>query len=106
MNWYKRRVRGATLSKEQWTKDCHFLLIAAGLLLSAQPLESQEFRSVERDACRAFLRTFYGRLEGFAVLLLPTFGSVVTADPRLLSRQTSRLACSILQLCLLDAAEA
>jgi uncharacterized membrane protein YgcG len=53
-------------------KRLSFLVIVAGLILSAQPLESQESPIARSDAYRAFLRAFYGRLERFAGLLLPS----------------------------------
>ncbi len=53
-------------------KTLSFLVILAGLLLSAEPLESQEFPLTGGNAYQAFLRTIYDRLERFAALSLPS----------------------------------
>src|SRR5271165_4585916 len=51
-------------------KILSFLLVALALLLSAQPIESQEFPFAGVDAYQALLRAGYTTLERFAALLV------------------------------------
>ncbi len=53
-------------------KRLSFLVILAGLLLSAQRLESQGFGFAARNAYQAFLRTIDSHFERFAALLPPS----------------------------------
>ena len=49
-----------------------FFLVVLALLLSAPPLESQEFSFAGADAYQALLRAGYTTLERFAALLVPS----------------------------------
>jgi hypothetical protein len=53
-------------------KRLSFLLVVLALLLSGQPLESQEFPFDGSEAYQALLRAAYNRLERFAALLDPS----------------------------------
>ena len=53
-------------------KSLSFLVVVAGLILSAPPLHSREFPFVGSDAYYALLRNIYARLERFAAVLAPT----------------------------------
>ena len=53
-------------------KRLSFLLVVLALLLSAQPVESQEFPFAGVDAYQALLRAGYTTLERFAALLVPS----------------------------------
>ena len=53
-------------------KRLSFLLVVLALLLSAQPIESQEFPFAGVDAYQALLRAGYTTLERFAALLVPS----------------------------------
>jgi hypothetical protein len=65
-------VRGVRFLKKTMGKTLSFLVILAGLLVSAQPLESQEFPVTGGNAYQVFLRTIYDRLERFAALSQPS----------------------------------
>src|SRR5271166_4393394 len=53
-------------------KILSFLLVVLALLLSAQPVDSQEFPFAGVDAYQALLRAGYTTLERFAALLVPS----------------------------------
>jgi len=55
-----------------WAKGCHFSCSSLALLLSEQPLESQEFPFAGGHAYQALLRAGYSTLERFAALLVPS----------------------------------
>src|SRR5271165_6619694 len=53
-------------------KILSFLLVVLALLLSVQPVESQDFPFARVDAYQALLRAGYTTLERFAALLVPS----------------------------------
>src|SRR5208337_3007130 len=53
-------------------KILSFLLVVLALLLSAQPIDSQEFPFAGVDAYQGLLRAGYTTLERFAALLVPS----------------------------------
>ena len=53
-------------------KSLSFLVVVAGLILSAPPFHSQEFPFVGSEAYHALLRNIYARLERFAAVLAPS----------------------------------
>ena len=63
LNYYNRYLVGRGLS---------FFLVVVALLLSEQPLESQEFPFFGRDAYQILLRAGYSHFERFAALLVPS----------------------------------